>query len=577
VCIYRPVNMLQIRKLYSHPILFDAISFLPGVNLILGEPSEGSAKTNGVGKSIAIEFLNFALLSKYSSSRIKKIPQDVFPLDADVCVDLLIGSQEVTIRRTRGEEGKPTIAVNGDVFEFAKLEDAHTFLSNLLFEGSEVLHPSFRSMLGVLLRDERSEFKSIINGYDTTLKISDDYAPHLYFLGVDIGCYKKIKGLQKETSDLRQKIKEFEKSVMLLRQKKIDDARADLNELDAEVSIIEQDIKNLENTASYDLLELEMQELDRSISEKRRQSAIYLDKISRLEPIEVERVEISTDELAEYYNDLKAGLGDLVAKDFDELKGFKAKIYRFQDEVLRKRRESLERSLKEVKDALRVLDKEYQNKLRLLDQGGALKALKQTFATYQEKADQLADLRSFISGHDSAVSQRREKLLDKDTEVQRLQVNIDQANRIKSSFEGTILDIHNFVMGNRQAAFHIETVDKAQVVDITLRIDSDGSHSVEREKTFIYDFSLLTNELTGKRHFGLLIHDNIFEVDSDTLKRSLGFIAQHAPALEGQYILTLNSDRASTDAPDAMDALRSCVRARFTKENRFLKKKYQEE
>ncbi|GAA6180116.1 DUF2326 domain-containing protein [Shimia sp. NS0008-38b] len=574
---YLQVNMLQISKLYSDPPVFDAIPFLPGVNLILGEPSEGSAKTNGVGKSIAIEFLNFALLSKYSSSRVKKIPKDVVPLDVEVCVDLLIGSQEVTIKRKRGEENRPTISVNGDLFEFSKLEDAHSFLGNLLFEGSEGTHPSFRSMLGVLLRDERSEFKSIINGYDTTLKISDDYAPHLYLLGVNISSYKKIKVLQKEATDLRQKVKEYEKSVMLLRQKKIDDARADLNELDAEVSIIEQDIENLENTASYDVLEAEMQELDESILERRRQSAIILDKMSRLEPIEVERVEISTDELSEYYNDLKAGLGDLVAKDFDELKAFKAKIYRFQDEVLRKRRDSLERSLKEVKGALRVMDKEYQKKLRLLDQGGALKALKQTFATYQEKADQLADLRSFITGHDGAVSQRREKLLEKDTEVQRLQVNIDQANRIKSSFEGTILDIHNFVMGNRQAAFHIETVDKAQVVDITLRIDSDGSHSVEREKTFIYDFSLLTNELTGERHFGLLVHDNIFEVDSDTLKRSLGFIAQHAPALQGQYILTLNSDRASSDALEAMNALASSVRARFTKQSRFLKKKYQEE
>jgi uncharacterized protein YydD (DUF2326 family) len=569
--------MLQIRKLYSDPAVFDAIPLLPGVNLILGEPSEGSAKTNGVGKSIAIEFLNFALLSKYSFSRVKKIPKDVVPLDVEICVDLLIGSQEVTIKRTRGEENKPTISVNGELFEFSKLEDAHSFFGNLLFEGSEGTHPSFRSMLGVLLRDERSEFKSIINGYDTTLKISDDYAPHLYLLGVNISSYKKIKVLQKEATDLRQKVKEYEKSVMLLRQKKIDDSRADLNELDAEVSIIEQDIENLENTASYDVLETEMQELDESILKRRRQSAIILDKMSRLEPIDVERVEISTDELSEYYNDLKAGLGDLVAKDFDELKAFKAKIYRFQDEVLRKRRDSLERSLKEVKDALRVLDKEYQKKLRLLDQGGALKALKQTFATYQEKADQLADLRSFITGHDGAVSQRRVKLLEKDTEVQRLQVNIDQANRTKSSFEGTILDIHNFVMGNRQAAFHIETVDRAQVVDITLRIDSDGSHSVEREKTFIYDFSLLTNEATGERHFGLLVHDNIFEVDSDTLKRSLGFIAQHAPALQGQYILTLNSDRASSDAPDAMNALVGNVRARFTKQNRFLKNKYQED
>jgi uncharacterized protein YydD (DUF2326 family) len=569
--------MLLLRKLYSNPQIFDAITFLPGVNLILGEPSEGSAKTNGVGKSIAIEFLNFALLSKYSDSRVKRIPSDVFPLDIDICIDLKIGLQDVTISRKRGEESKPTIIVNDEPFIFSKLEDAHSFLGNLLFEGSEVSHPSFRSMLGIIIRDERSEFKSIINGYDTSSTAPDDYAPHLFLLGVEIGIYRQIKGLQTEISDLRKKINEYVKSVQLLRQKKIDDARADLNELDAEVALIEQDIENLESSSSYDALEAEMQELDDLVSKKRRQSAIFLDKLSRLEPIEAERVEISTEELAEYYNDLKAGLGDLVSRDFSELQAFKSKIYRFQNEVIQKRRNSLERSLNELKGELKVLDKEYQKKLRILDQDGALQTLKQTFSSYQEKSDQLADLRSFIGGHDGAVSQRREKLLKKDTEVQRLQVNIDQANSIKSSFEETILNIHNVVMGNRLAAFQIETVDRAQVVEITLRIDSDGSHSVEREKTFIYDFSMLTNDLTGENHFGLLVHDNIFEVDSDTLKRSLNFIAQQAMSLQGQYLLTLNSDRALSDAPESLVSLESCVRARFTKESRFLKKKYQEE
>ncbi|MEP3945163.1 hypothetical protein [Ascidiaceihabitans sp.] len=99
--------------------------------MILGEPSEGSAKTNGVGKSIAIEFLNFALLSKYSSSRVKKIPKVVVPLDVEICVDLLIGRQEVTIKRKRSEENRPAILVNGDLFEFSKLEDAQSFFRQL--------------------------------------------------------------------------------------------------------------------------------------------------------------------------------------------------------------------------------------------------------------------------------------------------------------------------------------------------------------------------------------------------------------------------------------------------------------
>ncbi|MHA3914258.1 DUF2326 domain-containing protein [Halovulum sp. GXIMD14793] len=268
--------------------------------------------------------------------------------------------------------------------------------------------------------------------------------------------------------------------------------------------------------------------------------------------------------------------GRSVSRDFSQLQEFKQRIYRFQNEVIYTRRADLERELKEVRSALKVQDRDYQKRLKLLDQTGALRTLKQTFATYQEKSDQLSDLRSFITGYDTAISQKREQQLDKDIELQRLQSSIDDAETVKESFERTILDMHGYVMGNRQASFKYITTPKKQVVEISLRIDSDGSHSVEREKTFIYDFSLLQNEHTSERHFGLLVHDNIFDVDSDTLRRNLNYIASHMHEFRGQYILTLNSDRASSDAPDEMTALQSVVRARFTKADRFLKISYQE-
>ena len=195
---------------------------------------------------------------------------------------------------------------------------------------------------------------------------------------------------------------------------------------------------------------------------------------------------------------------------------------------------------------------------------------------FREKSDQLSDLRRLITSYDAAISQKRDQQLEKDIELQKLQSSIDDTETIKDSFERTILDMHGYVMGNRQASFRYNTTSKKQVVEISLRIESDGSHSVEREKTFIYDFSLLQNEHTSERHFGLLVHDNIFDVDSDTLRRNLNYIAGHMHEFRGQYILTLNSDRAVSDAPRQMNALQSVVRARFTKADRFLKVSYQE-
>lgn len=568
--------MFLIRRLYSVPEIFDPITFLPGVNVILGEPSENSAKTNGVGKSVAIEFINFALLSNYSDSRVSKIPIAVFPETAEVCLDLSVHKHAVTILRTRKDHKKPKITVDGVQHEFGKLEDARVFLENLAFLGVQTERPSLRSFLSILIRDERSEFKSIVNGHNTTQRIPDDYTPHLYLLGIEVAIYRKVKVLQAKLTELQKKIAEFKQSVLLLRNKKLDDARADLNELDAEVAVIRLDLDRLESFESNAALQSELQTLDEHISKLRRHSALLLDQLARLAPVERDRLEISESELSEYYNDLKAGLGDFVSRDLQQLKEFADKIYRFQNDVLNGRRLTLEAELERTKDELRVLDQEYQKRLRVLDQTGALTTLKQTLANFQEKADQLADLRSFIVGHDNTVSALREKSVEKDTEVLKLQADIDGLEENRKSFEQTILAIHSYVMGNRQASFMIKTVEKSQVVEIVFRIDSDGSHSVDREKTFIYDFSLMINELTSRRHLGFLVHDNIFDVDKDTLKRSLKFILEQGVNISGQYILTLNSDRVSADAPELLENLNACVRARLTKANRFLKQKYQQ-
>ena len=120
---------------------------------------------------------------------------------------------------------------------------------------------------------------------------------------------------------------------------------------------------------------------------------------------------------------------------------------------------------------------------------------------------------------------------------------------------------------------------RKQVIEIDMRIDDDGSHSVDRLKTFIYDISLLLDENTRIHHPGLLIHDNIFDVDQDTLIKSLAFLSEKTDYSYGQqYILTLNADRITVDPKgrEILSELESCVRARFTKQNRFLKTKYQE-
>jgi uncharacterized protein YydD (DUF2326 family) len=129
------------------------------------------------------------------------------------------------------------------------------------------------------------------------------------------------------------------------------------------------------------------------------------------------------------------------------------------------------------------------------------------------------------------------------------------------------------------SSFEVEVTKKKEIVKFELRIYDDGSHSNEREKVFLYDIGLLTNAETGKRHPGLLVHDNIFDVDYDTLIKSLNYLNDNKAILaKKQYILTLNSDKihdADINSRLRLD-LEGLKRAAFTKAARFLKVSYQE-
>lgn len=65
----KEINHIRINGLYSENHIFEEISFHDGVNIILGEKYDDSfirgRKTNGVGKSMSIEFLDFCFLNDY--------------------------------------------------------------------------------------------------------------------------------------------------------------------------------------------------------------------------------------------------------------------------------------------------------------------------------------------------------------------------------------------------------------------------------------------------------------------------------------------------------------------------------
>lgn len=366
-------------------------------------------------------------------------------------------------------------------------------------------------------------------------------------------------------------------NINTLTGKNVSESKSDLNELDNQVKRIQSDIEKLENIEGFDTIKDEIIEIETELEKKRSKQAVLKSEMSKIKLFKGDNY-IDGQEVAELYNQFKSGLGDLIKKELDEVSSFKKRIDAFQSSIIDNRKGSLQEDIKKFEAEILSLSKRHKEKLMLLDQEGLLISLKQTIAVHQSKLEEFSALSSFIYKHNEYDSEYKAKKRERDDQVYLLESYVNDAKDIIDSFEKSILQVHDYVFGNRKSSFEIDISKKAEIVNFELRSDSDGSHSINREKVFLYDLSLLVNPNTSELHPNLLIHDNIFDVDQDTLIKSINYIGENLDLLsKKQYILTINSDKFSEADKELLNInLDDYSRASFTKLNRFLNKSYQE-
>ena len=582
----KEIKRIRLNRLYSENNVFEEISFHDGVNIILGEKYDDSSvkgrKTNGVGKSMCIEFLDFCFLSDYDKSRVAKIPKEVFPLEENVILDLDIGAETIIIKRNREQADQPVIIRGGKTVSFDKLQDARDYLTGIIFSelnGKTV--PSFRNLFSILMRDERSEFKDIIKCHDLTKKIPDDLTAHLFLLGFSLEAYKNTVETIKEIGKITTVLSKEKKELTQDGQKKISDVRAELNALEDELKKLEDAIESFKTNETFDSMEADLIELEELLDQlRKRQKALRHDyeKIRKMPKPE----QIDDREIELVYNQFKSELGNAVVKSLNEVVGFKNKIEDFQRTLVNQKAKELESQLKSIAEQIRILDDEYSEKLKIIDKKGVLKNLKISLKIYEAKKESISRTKFLFEQYEKHEKKKRILNLQKTQQIMEIETEIEQNEEMMDSFMETILQIHEFIMGNRECSFSIQTIDKAQSktpVELVLRIYDDGSRSVDRTKVFIYDMALLFNQYTRDRHPLFLVHDNIFDVDQDTLVRCLNYIySQEEQYHDFQYILTMNRDKIEKDEQRKlirMDIDEHQV-AVFTKEKKFLGRNYQE-
>ncbi len=537
---------------------------------------------NGVGKSLLIESINFCLFKKTEDSRISKIPDINLDPKIYICLDLEIESDErikkVQIRRNRTEHDPVSIFVDDEEKSFDKIDDAKKYVEYLFFGDKSVEHPSLRSMLSILIREEDSLYKDILKPYhNSSLATFEDLLkPHFYLFKIDLSLLDKIR---KVSSDLKTTTKglaslrsDFKKNGIAEKE-----VASYINDLKDSVEKLNLAIDQLHPSEAMtqtknEMINLQMQ-LEKLVTTKA--SKEYLTrKIKSLPHLE----KINTKQVQIVFNYFKAGLGDLVEKSFDQVLNFKKQVDDFQNSLMNEKLKELLDEIHDLDAQIEIIDEQIAKLYEKTEAKEQIDGLKQTIKLEREKNIQLEKLSSTYEMLQSKISEQKNLKKKKEGLVEKLEVVLFEVDATIVGFEEDLKKMHEFIAGNKRCQFKITLSESlSNFVEFDYRIKLDGSSGINRIKTFIYDSLLMVNKITSERHLGFLIHDNIFaSTGRDDMVKSLNYLNGLSKKNKFQYILTINKDEFESQIKDFDFDYKKNIRAEFTREKPFLGFEYSE-
>ena len=333
------VNRIKLKKLYSIPEEFKEIKFNDGVNIILGEKSEENGnsknnKTNGVGKSVCADFINFALLKDYEDTRISKIAPSDLNTNTTICLDLEMGDSNITIKRKIATNDSVTFIIDDAVYNFEKLNEALEFIETKFFNNKDN-DISFRKLISSVTREEKTNFSNILRYYSDT-KIPTDPKPLLYMLNVDIEKLNYLDKVKKNYDKQSEVKNESKKALTSKTGMNISEIRAELNQKENYLQESSKVIEQLKSNEMYKNVENDIIKLESILKNLCDDRMLLKTQIKQIELLPTPE-KINEKELKEIYNYYKSGLGDYIVKSLEQVNEFKNIIEKYQETLISKK------------------------------------------------------------------------------------------------------------------------------------------------------------------------------------------------------------------------------------------------
>ncbi|ROT33443.1 ABC-three component system protein [Micromonospora sp. HM5-17] len=567
----------MLRHLSADDPRFKALTFHPGLNILVADTTGASAETdsrNSAGKSSMIELLHFLLGSSADKNSLPahpKLRQTTFALNLD-----WPGLPEgLTVERTGASAGavrlRPLPAgVGSDQLDLGDgqvtLPEWQTLIERELFN-LPAEHPGItgRSLFSFLMRRVGSHaFNEATRSF--ARQANAEAATSLaYLLGLDWRLADRYRELQAREAVSKQLRKAASDPVLGRIIGQTAELRGQIAIAEHRVAEIQRRIENFRVVPEYDNLRAQADQTDQRIRQLRNDDVIDRRNLADLERAVDETVDPDLAYLERAYAELGVVLGDQVRRSFDDVRAFHGSVVRNRRQYLDEEASAIRSRLQEREAEREQLGDRLAATLRTLNEGGALDALTTLQQILAQEQAQLGALRHRFDAAQALESNRREIKQQRVGLQQEMETDIEERRPIVNDAVVLFAQYAQALYGaSREAYLRIGPGETS--LKIETHIASDNSGGIGNMVIFCFDLTVAVLAHRSGRAPDFFVHDShLYDgVDERQLARALTLAAEVSRQEGLQYIVTLNSDELDKAVRRGFDPAGHVLEQRLT-------------
>lgn len=570
----------MIRRIYSDLPKFKALEFLPGLNVLLSEKTEGATDRqtrNRAGKTSLIEVIHFLLgadCPQDSIFRSEALGESWFGMDFD------LAGPTVRVARRGAKFGQ--VLVEGDstswpVVPAAKpdgswlsIDDWKDVLGTKMFglsarECAAAWSPRFRQLISYFVRRERAGGFHSPMSQANKQKLADQQVALSFLIGLDWTVSQQWQAVREREEQLKQLKRALRDGMMGVPIGTAASLRPQLLYARERSLRLTQAVAQFRVVAEYHDLEKEASALTRKIAELADESSIDRQYLQELEASSGQEVPPGPTDLEAVYRELGVVLPDQVRKRFDD-------VTVFHESVVKNRRSYLSAELRKTRERIAEraamqdrLDQRRSDVMGVLQSSGALEQYTEMQGELSRVNAEAETLRQKFDTAEALEKGSVTQNLERARLSERLQQDLAEQRSVVDSATVLFEQISRALYEDgRSGSLIVEATSNGPRFDV--QIQGKKSKGVTNMQTFCMDMTLMVLNRIRGRTPGFLVHDShLFDgVDERQIGIALATGARLAKEHNFQYLVTMNTDVLPKELPTGFDLKPHVLSTRLT-------------